>query len=127
MAFLANMVASTMCTMFDDPTICDVHFPTLQPFVRIVERFHVTGGVFVPQLIHQLRLFGFGNVAQHRLDVGTMRIRIDRGVTSSGRRRIDRTGNAFNYSLTALLKSKIVQFPLVGLRRTVLYEIFSVQ
>ena len=61
---------------FDDPTILDVRLPLPQPFVRVVGRFHVTGGVFVPQLTRQLRFFDFGTVAQRRLGVRAIRIRV---------------------------------------------------
>ena len=52
---------------------------------------HVSGGVFVPLLTHHLRLFGFGTVAQHRLDVGKIRYVLGDGSQAwrSGKRRTD--------------------------------------
>ena len=38
----------------------------------------MTGGVFVPQLTTQLRVFDFDTVAQSLLDVGALRIRVGR-------------------------------------------------
>ena len=55
-----------------------MRFPIQQPFVGIVCRFRVTGGVWVPQLTRQLRVFGLGTVTQRRFDEGAIQIRVCR-------------------------------------------------
>ena len=46
--FLQGQVHVESSHQFDDPTRYNVRFPIPQPFVRNVDRFHVTGGIFVP-------------------------------------------------------------------------------
>ena len=67
----------------DDQTSYDVRPSSHEPFVSrgsldYLGRIHVSGRVLVPQLTLQLRVLGISTVAQQRLYVGAIRIRVGR-------------------------------------------------
>ena len=69
--------------LIDDPTPYDVSSLSHEPCISRdpvidLDGIHVSGRVLVPQLTGQLRGLGIGAVAQQRLYVGTIRIRIGR-------------------------------------------------
>ena len=68
----------------DHATPYDVRSSSHEPFVSrgsfdYLDGVHASGGVLVPQLTRQLRVLGIGTVAQQRLYVGAIRIRVCRG------------------------------------------------
>ena len=46
--------------------------------IDYLDGVHTSGRVLVPQLTRQLRVLGIGTVAQQRLDVSTIRVRVGR-------------------------------------------------
>ena len=67
----------------DQTTPYDVLSSSHEPFVSrgsvgYLDGVHASGRVLVPQLTRQLRVLGIGTVAQQRLYVGAIRIRVGR-------------------------------------------------
>ena len=67
----------------DHSTPYDVRSSSHEPFVSCgsvdyLDGIHASGRIFVPQLTRQLRVLGIGTVAQQRLDVSTIRVRVGR-------------------------------------------------